>query len=79
MDLEGCPYCSKMLKENFINENKTSEFIKKYFDVININVKGSREIAWDEEITLTEKELAEKLQIQYSPTILFLIMKKRLL
>lgn len=71
MDLEGCPYCSKMLKENFINENKTSEFIKKYFDVININVKGSREIAWDEETTLTEKELAEKLQIQYSPTILF--------
>ena len=71
MDLEGCPYCTKMLKENFFAENKTSEFIKKYFDVIEINVKGSREIAWDEETTLTERELAEKLQIQYSPTILF--------
>ena len=71
MDLEGCPYCTKMLKENFIKENKTSEFIKKYFDVIEINVKGSREIAWDENTTLTEKELAEKLEIQYSPTILF--------
>ena len=31
----------------------------------------SREIAWDENTTLTEKELAEKLEIQYSPTILF--------
>ena len=71
MDLEGCPYCTKMLKENFIAENKTSEFIKKYFDVIEINVKGSREVAWDEKTTLTEKELAEKLEIQYSPTILF--------
>lgn len=71
MDLEGCPYCTKMLKENFIAENKTSAFIQKYFDVIEINVKGSREIAWDDETTLTEKELAEKLEIQYSPTILF--------
>lgn len=71
MDLEGCPYCSKMLNENFITQNKTSEFIKKYFDVINIDVKGSREISWDENTTLTEKALAEKLEIQYSPTILF--------
>lgn len=71
MDLEGCPYCSKMLNENFIAQNKTSEFIKKYFDVINIDVKGSREISWDKDTTLTEKALAEKLEIQYSPTILF--------
>jgi thioredoxin-related protein len=71
MDLDGCPYCTKMLNENFIEKNKTSDFIKKYFDVIDINVKGSREIVWDEETTLTEKELAEKLKIQYSPTILF--------
>lgn len=71
MDLEGCPYCTRMLKENFFAENKTSSFIKKYFDVIEINVKGSREIAWDENTTLTEKELAEKLEIQYSPTVLF--------
>ena len=76
MDLEGCPYCSKMLKENFLQENKTSQFIKNYFDVININVKGSREIAWDENTTLTEKELAQKLEIQYSPTILFFNDKK---
>ena len=71
MDLEGCPYCTKMLNENFIAQNKTSEFIKKYFDVINIDVKGSREISWDKDTTLTEKALAEKLEIQYSPTILF--------
>ena len=76
MDLEGCPYCTKMLKENFIAQNKTSEFIQQYFDVINIDVKGSREIAWDENTTLTEKALAEKLEIQYSPTILFFNEKK---
>lgn len=71
MDLEGCPYCTKMLKENFMADGGNKEFIQKYFDVVNINVKGSVEIAWDENTTLTEKELAEKLKIQYSPTILF--------
>ena len=71
MDLDGCPYCTKMLNENFFAKNKTSDFIKKYFDVININVKGSREIVWDEDTTLTEKQLAQKLKVQYSPTILF--------
>ncbi|MGE4383750.1 MAG: thioredoxin family protein [Arcobacter sp.] len=71
LDLEACPYCSKMLKENFIKENKTSEFIKKYFDVIELNVKGSREVTWIDDTTLTEKDLATKLEIQYSPTILF--------
>ncbi|MDY3200381.1 MAG: thioredoxin fold domain-containing protein [Arcobacter sp.] len=79
MDLEGCPYCAKMLKESFINENKTSDFIKKYFDVIELNVKGSREVTWDENTTLTEKELAEKLEIQYSPTILFFDDKKEII
>lgn len=71
VDLEGCPYCTKMLKENFITQNKTSEFIKKYFDVIELNVKGSREVTYVDGSVLTEKELAQKLQIQYSPTILF--------
>lgn len=71
MDLDGCPYCTRMLKENFFADNKTSKFIQEYFDVININVKGSREIVWGDD-EFTEKELATKLKIQYSPTILFL-------
>lgn len=72
LDLNGCPYCTKMLNESFFTKNKTSDYIKENFDVININVKGSREIAWSEDESFTEKELAQKLNIQYSPTILFL-------
>jgi thioredoxin-related protein len=72
LDLQGCPYCTKMLKESFHEKNETSDFIKKHFDVINLDVKGLREIAWSEEETLTEKELAQKLKVQYSPTVLFL-------
>jgi len=72
LDLQGCPYCTKMLKESFHAQNETSKFIQKHFDVINIDVKGSKEITWSEEETFTEKELATKLKVQYSPTVLFL-------
>ncbi|HNW66147.1 MAG TPA: thioredoxin fold domain-containing protein, partial [Aliarcobacter cryaerophilus] len=70
LDFEGCPYCSKMLKESFEEDNKTSQFIKNNFDVIELNVKGSRELTWVDEDVLTEKDLTEKLKIQYSPTLL---------
>lgn len=71
VDLDGCPYCTKMLKESFGAKNTTSAFIKKHFDVINLNVKGSRELTWKGK-SMSEKEFAIDLRIQYSPTILFL-------
>ena len=71
IDLDGCPYCTKMLKESFIAKNATSKFIKNHFDVINLNVKGSRELTWKGK-SMSEKEFAIDLRIQYSPTILFL-------
>jgi len=72
MDLDSCPYCTRMLKESFIKQTPTKDFAKNHFDVININIKGSKEIAWDEDTSLSEKELATKLKVQYSPTVLFL-------
>lgn len=71
LDFEGCPYCSKMIKESFEEDNKTSQFIKNNFDVIELNVKGSKEITWLDGDVVTEKALTEKLKIQYSPTVLF--------
>lgn len=72
LDLDGCPYCDKMLKESFISKNRTSDFIKAHFDVINMRITGKREISWDKNTTFTEKEFAKKLQIYFTPTILFL-------
>ncbi|AXK48004.1 hypothetical protein CRU87_07670 [Aliarcobacter trophiarum LMG 25534] len=79
LDFEGCPYCAKMLKESFEDKNNTSNFIKANFDVIELNVKGSREVTWIDEDVVTEKELTEKLKIQYSPTILFFSDKKEII
>lgn len=78
LDFEGCPYCAKMLKESFEEQNKTSDFIKANFDVIELNVKGSREVTWIDGDVISEKELTEKLKIQYSPTVLFFSDKKEL-
>lgn len=69
--LENCPYCDKMLKDNFEPETQKT-YIQKHFDVVELNVLGSREVAFSKDISLTEKELATQLEIKYTPTILFL-------
>ena len=71
MHLNGCPYCYKMTEENFKNAPYTP-FIKQHFDVISINIKGDREIAFDADTIVTEKQLAELLKVRYTPTVLFL-------
>jgi len=72
MTLKFCPYCTKMLNNNFIEGAKLQPYIKDNFDVIGIDIKGSKAIAVNEDLTLTEKEYAKHLNVQYTPTILFL-------
>ncbi len=67
----GCPYCDRMLSEIFESEPHKS-FIQKHFDVIAINIKGDQDIALNEEVSLTEKELSEKLNVWATPGIIFL-------
>jgi len=72
MTLQFCPYCTKMLDDNFVQGAKQQPYIQKHFDVIGIDIKGSKEIVVSEELTLTEKEYAAHLNVQYTPTIIFL-------
>lgn len=69
--LKDCPYCAKMVEENFINSSY-SQFLQDNFDIIALNVKGDREVAFIDTISLREKELAQHLQIQATPTLVFL-------
>lgn len=71
MHLNDCPYCAKMADENFANAPYTP-FIRENFDVIQINIKGDREVAFDASTSVSEKELAKLLKVRYTPTILFL-------
>lgn len=68
--LDNCPYCARMLKENF-NAEPNQSFIQEHFDCIDINIKGDREVVFNENITLSEKALAEHLKVLHTPTILF--------
>ncbi|WP_456405752.1 thioredoxin family protein, partial [Thiolapillus sp.] len=68
---DGCPYCAKLLKDNFGNP-QIAKKTRKHFDVIAINLWGDREVVnLDGQVT-TEKQFAESLKVQYTPTLLFL-------
>lgn len=69
--LDNCIYCARMLKENFTADTH-QDFLQEHFDVIAINIRGAREVVFNEEVTMPEKELAQALKVDYTPTILFL-------
>lgn len=66
---DGCPYCKKLLEENF-SQREIAEKTQKYFDVVSINLWGDKEVAVGDK-DYTEKEFAEALKVQYTPTLLF--------
>ncbi|MCB1639519.1 MAG: thioredoxin fold domain-containing protein, partial [Thiothrix sp.] len=69
--LDECPYCSRMLRESFEAEAMQA-LVRKSFDVIDINIKGDRQVAFDTETSLSEKELSDRLRVRSTPAILFL-------
>ena len=69
--LNSCPYCDRMLEESFEAEPLRS-YIQQHFDTIAINVRGDRDIAFNEDISVTEKELSDILKVAATPAILFL-------
>ena len=67
----GCPYCAKLVKENFHNP-KLVKILKENFDVIETNMWGDREVVdWNGD-DYSEKEFASKMKVQFTPTVLFL-------
>ena len=68
---DGCPYCEKLLRENFA-DREISQTARAGFDVIAINIWGDREVTGSDGTATTEKELAADLGVQYTPTILLL-------
>ncbi|MBW5290722.1 MAG: putative thioredoxin [Candidatus Ruthia sp. Asou_11_S2] len=71
--LDGCPYCDQMVKD--FNQPSLKKFIQQHFDVIAINIRGEKEVAINENQPLSEKELAAQVEVQYTPTVLFLNQK----
>lgn len=66
---DGCPYCKKLLEDNF-GQRAIAEKTQRYFDVVTINIWGDREVSVGDK-SFTEKNFAAALKIQYTPTLLF--------
>ena len=67
----GCPYCEKLINENFHHQPLVSK-LKKNFDIIEINMWGDRDITDWSGRELNEKEFTQLMQVQFTPSLLFL-------
>jgi thioredoxin-related protein len=68
---KGCPYCREMHRVNFADK-EIREYIKKTFDVVQLNLWGDREVTDFDGQTLSEKKFGRKYRVMFTPTILFI-------
>ncbi|MCP4877946.1 MAG: thioredoxin fold domain-containing protein [Gammaproteobacteria bacterium] len=68
---DGCPYCSRLIEENFTDPVLKSHMIR-HFDGISLNMWGDREVVSVAGQDFTEKTFAAALKVQYTPTLVFL-------
>jgi thioredoxin-related protein len=68
---DGCPYCARLVQENF-TDPEIRDYIIRHFDGISLNMWGDREVVSIGGRQFTEKKFAAALEVQYTPTLLFL-------
>lgn len=69
-ELRGCPYCKDTHLVNFARPD-IADFVKERFDILQLNIIGAREITDFDQEKLTEKRLAEKYGVRFTPTFQF--------
>lgn len=67
----GCSYCAKMHDEVY-SDAEASKFIEEKFFVVQLNLHGDREVIDLDGTTLSEKEIARRWRVLFTPTVLFL-------
>ena len=68
---DGCPYCVRLMEVNF-RQAAIAAKAQKNLVALALNIWGDREVRWTDGSITTEKQLAAKLKVQFTPTILFL-------
>lgn len=66
---DGCPYCKKLLQDNF-GQRDIANKTKTNFDVVSLNIWGDRELSFGGK-TSVEKDFAASLKVMYTPTLIF--------
>ena len=69
-ELRGCPYCRETHLVNFADPAITG-YIRNNFEVLQLNLIGSRKVVDFDRTELSEKDLAQKYGIRFTPTFQF--------
>ncbi len=69
-ELKGCPYCKEMHHVN-LAKPEILDFVKSNFAIVQLNFIGARNVTDFDGEVLSEKALARKWQVNFTPTIQF--------
>ena len=69
-ELKGCPYCRETHLVNFARPDIT-DFVRANFDVLQLNIIGSRKVTDFDGGELGEKQFAARYGVRFTPTIQF--------
>jgi len=69
-ELRGCPYCKETHFVNFA-QSRIADYVKTNFEVLQLNIIGSRKVTDFDGAELSEKELAAKYGVHFTPTFQF--------
>ena len=67
---EGCPYCLRLMVDNFSQRDIVAT-MQQHFVAVALDLWGDRETTWIDGVVRPEKALARKLDVQFTPTLLF--------
>ena len=69
-ELRGCPYCKETHLVNFARP-EIEDYIKTNFEILQLNIVGSRKVKDFDGTEIGEKALAAKYGVRFTPTVQF--------
>ena len=69
-ELKGCPYCREIHYVNFADP-AINRYVRENFDILQLNIIGSRIVTDFDGEELAEKDLAKKYGVRFTPTFQF--------
>lgn len=69
-ELRGCPYCRETHLVNFARAD-IADYIEANFDILQLNIIGSRKVTDLDGAEISEKALAAKYGVRFTPTVQF--------
>lgn len=70
---KDCAYCEMFLKVNFGSDLETANYTREHFNVIALDIWGSREVTDFADTVMTEAELAEFEETNFTPSFIFYV------